>query len=45
MILATTTSNPWVTQLAGATKRPEKVIDLNFTKNPFEDKYLIQVVK
>jgi 3-hydroxybutyryl-CoA dehydrogenase len=44
-ILATTTSNPWVTQLASATKRPEKVIGLNFTKNPFEDKYLVQVVK
>jgi 3-hydroxybutyryl-CoA dehydrogenase len=44
-ILATTTSNPWVTPLATATKRPEKVICLNFTKNPFEDKYLVQVVK
>ena len=44
-ILATTTSNPWVTQLATATRRPEKVIGLNFTKNPFEDKYLVQVVK
>jgi 3-hydroxybutyryl-CoA dehydrogenase len=44
-ILATTTSNPWVTQLATAIRRPEKVIGLNFTKNPFEDKYLVQVVK
>lgn len=44
-ILVTTSSNPWVTQLAGATKRPEKVIGLNFTKNPFEEKYLVQVVK
>jgi len=44
-ILSTTTSNPWVTQLATATRRPEKVIGLNFTKNPFEDKYLVQVVK
>jgi len=44
-ILATTTSNPWVTQLAGSTKRPDKVVGLNFTKNPFEDKYLVQVVK
>ena len=44
-ILATTTSNPWVTQLATVTRRPEKVIGLNFTKNPFENKYLVQVVK
>jgi 3-hydroxybutyryl-CoA dehydrogenase len=44
-ILATTTSNPWVTLLASATKSPEKVIGLNFTKNPFEDKYLVQIVK
>jgi 3-hydroxybutyryl-CoA dehydrogenase len=44
-ILATTTSNPWVTQLASATKRQDKVIGLNFTKNPFEEKYLVQVVK
>jgi len=44
-ILATTSSNPWVTQLAVATKRPEKVVGLNFTKNPFEDKYLVQVVR
>ncbi len=44
-ILATTTANPWVTQLAKATKRPEKVIGLNFTKNPFEEKYLVQIVR
>jgi 3-hydroxybutyryl-CoA dehydrogenase len=44
-ILATTTSNPWVTQLAGGTKRQDKVVGINFTKNPFEDKYLVQVVK
>ena len=44
-ILATTSSNPWVTQLASVTKRPDKVIGLNFTKNPFEDKYLVQVIK
>lgn len=44
-ILATTTSNPWVTQLATATKRLHKVIGLNFTKNPFEEKYLVQIVK
>ena len=44
-ILATTTANPWVTQLAKATKRPEKVIGLNFTKNLFEEKYLVQIVR
>ncbi len=44
-ILATTTANPWVTQLARATKRPDKVIGLNFTENPLEEKYLVQVVK
>ena len=44
-ILATTTSNPWVTQLAKVTKRSEKVIGLNFTKNPFEEKYLVQIVR
>jgi 3-hydroxybutyryl-CoA dehydrogenase len=44
-ILATTTSSPWVTQLSGLTKRSDKVVGLNFTKNPFEDKYLVQVVK
>lgn len=44
-ILVTTTANPWVTQLARATKRPEKVVGLNFTKNPFEEKYLVQIVR
>lgn len=44
-ILATATANPWVTQLARATKRPDKVIGLNFTENPLEEKYLVQVVK
>jgi 3-hydroxybutyryl-CoA dehydrogenase len=44
-ILATTTVNPWVTQLAKATKRPEKVVGLNFTRNPFEEKYLVQMVR
>jgi 3-hydroxybutyryl-CoA dehydrogenase len=44
-ILATTTANPWITKLAAATKRPEKVVGLNFTKNPFEDKYLVQIVR
>lgn len=44
-ILATTTANSWITKLAAATKRPERVIGLNFTKNPFEEKYLVQIVK
>ncbi|MBN2463806.1 MAG: 3-hydroxybutyryl-CoA dehydrogenase [Dehalococcoidia bacterium] len=44
-ILATTTANPWVTQLARVTKRPEKVVGLNLTKNPFEEKYLAQTVR
>ncbi|HIE16922.1 MAG TPA: 3-hydroxybutyryl-CoA dehydrogenase [Dehalococcoidia bacterium] len=44
-VLATTTANSWVTKLAAATGRPEKVIGLNFTKNPFEEKYLVQIVK
>jgi len=44
-ILATITATPWVTQIARATKRPEKVVGLNFTQNPFEDKYLCQVLK
>jgi 3-hydroxybutyryl-CoA dehydrogenase len=44
-ILATTSSHPWVTHLADATKRPDKVVGLNLTKNPFEDKYLVQVVR
>jgi len=44
-ILATVTAQPWVTQLAEATKNPEKVIGLNFTKNPFEEKYLVQIVR
>ena len=44
-ILATTSSHPWVTNLASETKRPDKVVGLNFTRNPFEDKYLVQVAK
>ena len=44
-MLATTSSNPWVTQLAAVTKRPDRVVGVNFTKNPFEDKYLVQIVK
>ncbi|UCH50943.1 MAG: hypothetical protein JSV54_08050, partial [Chloroflexota bacterium] len=43
-ILATVTANSWVTQLARATKRPEKVVGLNFTENPFEEKYLVQII-
>jgi len=44
-ILATSSSHPWVTRLARGTKRPDKVVGLNFTRNPFEDKYLVQVAK
>ena len=44
-ILATTTAAPWITQLAKATGRPEKVVGLNFTKNPLDDKYLVQIVR
>ena len=44
-ILATITANPWVTQLAGVTKRPEKVVGVNFTENPFEGKYLVQIIR
>lgn len=44
-ILVTTTNNAWVTQLARETKRPANVVGLNFTKNPFEERYLVQVVK
>jgi 3-hydroxybutyryl-CoA dehydrogenase len=44
-VLATATANPWVTKLAAVTKRPDKVIGLNFTKNPFEEKYLVQIVR
>jgi len=44
-VLATTSSHPWVTHLAGETKRPDKVVGLHFTRNPFEDKYLVQVVR
>lgn len=34
-----------ITELAAAAKRPEKVIGLNFTFNPTEDKCVVQVVK
>jgi len=44
-ILATTTAKPWVTQIAEVTRRPEKVVGLNFTKNPFDEKYLVQIIR
>lgn len=44
-ILATTTANPWITQIAAVTKRPDSVVGLNFTKNPFDGNYLVQIVK
>ncbi len=44
-ILATTTSNSWVTKLAAATKRPDKIVGLNFTKSLSGDKYLVQIVR
>ena len=44
-ILATITANPWVTQLARVTERPEKVVGLNFTENPFEERYLVQIIR
>jgi 3-hydroxybutyryl-CoA dehydrogenase len=44
-ILATTSSHPWITELAGVTKRPDKVVGIHFTKNTFGDKYLVQVVR
>ena len=43
-ILATTASSG-ITELAAITKRPQKFIGLNFTANPFEDKYLVQITK
>jgi len=44
IILATTVSSG-ITEMAAATKRPQKFIGLNFTFNPFEEKCLIQIVK
>ena len=45
-ILATTTAKPWVTQIAGATRKPERVVGLCFTQNPSSDeKYLVQIVR
>jgi 3-hydroxybutyryl-CoA dehydrogenase len=43
-ILATTASSG-ITEMAAATKRPQKFIGLNFTANPFEEKYLVQITK
>ena len=43
-VLATTASSG-ITELAAATKRPQKFIGLNFTSNPFKDKYLVQLTK
>ena len=43
-MLATVTANPWVTQIAAATSRPEMVAGLHLTKNPLEEKYLVQIV-
>ncbi len=43
-VLATTAS--WgITEIAGVTKRVDRVIGLNFTFNPVEEKCLVQVVK
>ena len=44
-IFATTTAHPWITQIAEVTRRSEKVAGINFTKNPFDGKYLVQIVK
>ncbi len=43
-ILATV-SPGGVTEIAAATGKPERVIGLNFTFNPFEEKCLVQIVK
>ena len=43
-ILATTASCG-ITEIAAATRRPEKVIGLNFVFNPFQDASLVQIVK
>ena len=40
-----TTSSGGISEMAAATKRPQKFIGLNFTANPFEEKYLVQIVK
>lgn len=43
-VLATIASSG-ITELAGATKRPQKFIGLNFTVNPFESKCLVQITR
>jgi len=44
-ILAIVTPNPWVTQIAATISRPWKVAGLHLTKNPHEEKYLVQIVR
>lgn len=44
IILATTASSG-ITEMAATTKRPQKFIGLNFTANPFERKYLVQITR
>ena len=43
-ILATTASSQ-ITEMAATTKRPQKFIGLNFTANPFQEKYLVQITR
>lgn len=43
-ILASTASSG-ITELATATGRPQKFAGLNFTANPFEEKYLVQITR
>ncbi len=43
-VLATTASSG-ITEMAAATKRPQKFIGLNFTFNPSGDKCLVQITK
>jgi len=43
-ILATTASSQ-ITEMAATTKRAQKFIGLNFTANPFERKYLVQITR
>jgi 3-hydroxybutyryl-CoA dehydrogenase len=44
-IFAIVAANPWVTQIAAATSRPEMVAGLHLAKNPLEEKYLVQIVR
>lgn len=43
-VLAVTTTKPWITRLSRETTRPEKLIGINFVKNPVQEKFLAQVV-